>query len=56
MHECSKEEVIQTIKQDLKEIKGDVKALLAVKWQIIGGSAVMGFVIYLVSLILPFLR
>jgi hypothetical protein len=36
MHECDKDKVIDMIRDDLKEIKRDIKDLLAFKWQLIG--------------------
>jgi len=35
-HNCDKEVVIEIIREDLAEIKKDVKDLLAFKWQLIG--------------------
>lgn len=52
MKDCKYEDTIKYIKDDIKEIKGDVKSLLKTKWQFLGGSAVIGFVIYLLSLII----
>jgi hypothetical protein len=41
---CQKEEIISAIRDDLKEIKTDVKSLLQFKWQIMGGAAALGAV------------
>lgn len=48
MHDCNKEEVIEIIKDDLAEIKKDVKSLLQWKFTIVGGwiviIALFGFI------------
>lgn len=54
MEPCKYEDTIQYIKNDIKEIKADVKSLLQMKWQLFGGSAVIAFLIYLVSVIISF--
>ncbi len=53
MHPCQKEEIISAIRDDLKEIKGDVKSLLQFKWRLLGGAAVSGcFLATLVTIVL----
>ncbi len=44
-HECSKEEIIDIVREDVKEIKGDVKTLLASKNKIEGVTFTMMFLI-----------
>lgn len=47
-HECSYKDTISDMKDDLNTIKTDVKSLLRFKWQIMGGAAILGFIITLV--------
>lgn len=43
--------LLHLILEDIKELKGDVKTLLAFKWQIIGGATVISTLVsVLVSL------
>lgn len=42
---CQKEEIINVLKDDLREIKQDVKSLLKFKWQIMGGAAFGSFIL-----------
>ena len=44
-HECKKEEVIDIIRDDIKEVKGDVKTLLASKNKIEGVSLTIMFIV-----------
>jgi hypothetical protein len=44
-HDCSKKEVIEIMREDVKEIKGDVKTLLSSKYKIDGSILTMQFVI-----------
>lgn len=46
-HNCNKEELLDAMREDLREIKSDVKGLLKFKWQIMGGAGVLGAVISL---------
>lgn len=47
---CQKEEIIAIIKEDLKEIKKDIKSLLSFRWQIMGGASFIGFLLsFLIS-------
>jgi hypothetical protein len=39
------EQIVEMIRDDIKELKEDVKALLQFKWQIVGGSVAMSFII-----------
>jgi hypothetical protein len=48
MEPCKYEKVIEIMSKDIAEVKGDVKSLLRFKWQVIGGSAVIGFIIYII--------
>ena len=41
MNDCDRNAKIDRLEKDVAEIKKDVKALLAFKWQIIGGSIFM---------------
>lgn len=41
-HECKYQYVIEDMRNDISEIKGDVKSLLKFKWQIIGGAGILG--------------
>lgn len=41
-HDCKYQNTIMDMKEDLREIKGDVKSLLKFKWQIIGGAGILG--------------
>jgi hypothetical protein len=52
MEPCKYDKTIDVILDDIREIKTDVKALLKFKWQIFGGSLTIGFIIYLVSILL----
>ena len=45
MNPCQKEDIINVLREDLKEIKQDVKSLLKFKWQIMGGAAFGGFIL-----------
>jgi len=44
---CKYEGIIKIMQEDIKEIKGDVKSLLRLKWQFLGGSAAIGFLFYI---------
>ena len=44
-HDCNKTEVIEMIKDDVSEIKGDVKTLLQAQWKADGRSTVIGFIV-----------
>jgi len=44
-HECKKEEVIEIVREDVREIKADVKTLLASKNKMDGGLLVIMFLI-----------
>lgn len=44
-HECKKEEIIDIIQSDVKEIKMDVKLLLADKYKMQGVSITIIFII-----------
>lgn len=44
-HECSKKEVINIIRDDVKEIKSDLKIVLASKNKMDGGLLVVVFII-----------
>lgn len=41
----SNDKLIEYIKNDLEEVKKDVKSLLQFKWQVVGGSVVVSVVI-----------
>lgn len=47
-HDCKYDLVIVDMKDDLKEVKKDVKSLLRFKWQIMGGAALIGAFLSLV--------
>ncbi len=40
--ECKFEKVIDTIQEDIREIRTDVRTLLKFKWSIMGGAAIGG--------------
>ena len=42
---CKKEEVIEMLHEDIKEIKGDVKEILKWKAYVIGAAATVSFII-----------
>lgn len=42
-HKCSKEDVICTLSDDVKEIKSDVKQLLDFKTRVLTGLAIFSF-------------
>lgn len=48
-HECTKQDAIDAIKEDIQEIKIDVKSLLKFKWQIIGGSVIVSSILAIVT-------
>lgn len=54
MSNCNNNDSIQAIRDDIKELRQDVKSLLKFKWQLMGGavtmSVVVSFVIKLVKL------
>jgi len=52
MHECKYDKVIEYIRDDIKEIKLDVKTILSMKYKIIGGFFILGFIINLVFVII----
>ena len=39
------DQLFQLIKSDIDEMKADIKTLLAFKWQILGGSAVISVIV-----------
>lgn len=43
MHECNHDSEITNMREDIKEIRNDVKSLLQFKWQIFGGVSVISF-------------
>ena len=47
-HQCKYDELIPIIKEDIKEIRGDVKKLLALKYQILGAIAIIALILNLV--------
>jgi hypothetical protein len=51
-HKCEKEGAIEAIRQDVREIRQDVKLLLQFKWKIVGGSVAGGIIITLLYNIL----
>lgn len=51
-HHCKYDELIPIIKDDLREVKSDVKKLLALKYQIFGVVAVL---ILILNLVVSFL-
>jgi hypothetical protein len=48
-HDCKQEVVIDMLREDLREIKKDIKKLLKIKWQFLGGSALLGVILYLIG-------
>jgi len=44
--ECKYEPVIEMLREDVKEIKKDVKELLRFRWKFAGGAAVLGMALY----------
>jgi hypothetical protein len=41
--DCKKDESIDLIRDDIKEIRKDVRQLLEFRWQVMGGGIVAGF-------------
>jgi len=54
-HDCKQEVVIDMIREDLREIKHDVKSLLKTKWHFLGMSAIMGGVLYVIVFLVKIL-
>jgi hypothetical protein len=49
-HKCDKEDILELIVNDLREIKYDIKSLLKFKWQVVGGAGIIGTVVaYIVN-------
>jgi len=46
-HECKNEDVIEMIRENLAEIKGDVKSLLHFRTKIMAGAGLAGFLLSL---------
>lgn len=42
------DQLFQYLQQDIQEMKSDIKTLLAFKWQILGGSAVISILVSIV--------
>ena len=51
-HPCQKTEVIDMIKDDVAEIKGDVKQLLQTQWKADGRSTVISIIVSAVTAII----
>jgi len=44
-HDCSYETEITRLREDITEIKSDIKSLLQFKWQIFGGVSALSIIV-----------
>ena len=51
----SNDKLIEYIKNDLEEVKADVKSLLQFKWQIVGGSIAVSVIITIAFQVVSFI-
>jgi len=51
-HKCSKEDLLNYMRDDIKEIKSDVKLLLENKWSVIGSIKTIGSIAGLIAFVI----